>query len=88
MIGREKKGILFQGLTALLLLLISTQIQAQDLEPRRWSHLPAGLNVIGLATGWTDGDIFFDPVLLAEDVTFAVGRVWWTGCTLPRAAAA
>jgi hypothetical protein len=70
MIGREKKGILFQGLTALLLLLISTQIQAQDLEPRRWSHLPAGLNVIGLATGWTDGDIFFDPVLLAEDVTF------------------
>ena len=43
---------------------------AQDLEPRRWSHLPSGLNVFGLAGGWTDGEIFFDPVLLLEDVTF------------------
>ena len=43
-------------------------VEAQDLEPRRWSHLPTGLNVFGLATGATDGDIFFDPVLRAEDV--------------------
>jgi hypothetical protein len=45
-------------------------LMAQDLEPRRWSHLPSGLNVFGLAWGFTDGDIFFDPVLLAEDVRF------------------
>lgn len=45
---------------------------AQDLEPRRWSHLPTGLNVAGLGGGWTDGDIFFDPVLLIEDATFDV----------------
>jgi hypothetical protein len=44
--------------------------QAQDLEPRRWSHLPTGLNVLGVATGWTDGDIAFDPVLLIEEGTF------------------
>ena len=44
--------------------------QAQDLEPRRWSHLPVGLNVLGVATGWTDGDILFDPVLRIEDATF------------------
>ena len=45
---------------------------AQDLEPRRWSHLPMDLNVLGVATGWTDGDILFDPVLLIEDATFDV----------------
>lgn len=47
-------------------------VHAQDLEPRRWSHLPSGLNVLGAVTGYTDGEIFFDPVLLAEDVTFDV----------------
>lgn len=60
----------------LLLLLISPSSWAQDLEPRRWSHLPVGLNVFGLATGWIEGDIFLDPVLQAEDVTF---EMWATG---------
>lgn len=54
----------------LLLLFLSGISHAQDLEPRRWSHLPTGLNVIGVGTGWTDGDILFDPVLLIEDATF------------------
>ncbi len=52
---------------------------AQDLEPRRWSHLPTGLNVFGVGAASTNGDIFFDPVLLAEDVTFdlyGVGAVY------------
>ena len=45
---------------------------AQDLEPRRWSHLPTNLNILGVAAGWTEGDILFDPVLLIEDATFDV----------------
>ena len=44
--------------------------QAQDLEPRRWTHLPVGLNVAGFGGGWTEGEIFLDPVLLIEDATF------------------
>jgi hypothetical protein len=40
------------------------------MEPRRWSHLPTGLNVVGSALGATEGDIFFDPVLRIEDATF------------------
>ncbi len=40
---------------------------AQDVEPRRWTHLPVGLNVVGAAYVYTDGDIFFDPVLLVDD---------------------
>ena len=50
-------------------------LQAQDLEPRRWSHLPMGLQVFGVTTGWTDGEILFDPVLLIEDATFDVSVV-------------
>jgi len=36
---------------------------AQDLEPRRWTHLPVGMNVAGLTYVYTDGDLAFDPVL-------------------------
>lgn len=43
---------------------------AQDLEPRRWTHLPIGLSVVGAGLGVTDGDIFLDPVLRIEDATF------------------
>lgn len=41
---------------------------AQDLEPRRWSHLPVGVSVFGGAYSYTEADIAFDPVLLIEDV--------------------
>ena len=40
---------------------------AQDLEPRRWTPLPVGLNVVGFGYGYTEGDLLLDPVLLVED---------------------
>jgi hypothetical protein len=51
-------GLLFAGLGA-----------AQDIEPRRWTPLPAGMNVLGAGIVYTEGDIAFDPVLELEDVT-------------------
>ncbi|NIL93037.1 MAG: transporter [Woeseiaceae bacterium] len=45
----------------------SNQAFAQDLEPRRWTPLPPGLNVAGAGYAATRGDVFFDPVLLVED---------------------
>jgi len=48
---------------------------AQDLEPRRWSQIPTGVNFAGIGYGYIDGDIFFDPVLLVEDATFEMHRV-------------
>ncbi len=39
---------------------------AQDTEPRRWSHLPVGLNVAGAVYVYTEGDILVDPVLLID----------------------
>ncbi len=48
---------------------------AQDTEPRRWAHLPTGVNVAGMGYGYIDGDIFFDPLLLIEDATFEMHKV-------------
>lgn len=41
---------------------------AEDLEPRRWSHTPIGLNSLALGYSYTDADILFDPALQLEDV--------------------
>lgn len=42
---------------------------SQDVEPRRWTALPVGINVIGAGYAYSTGDIAFDPVLLVEDAT-------------------
>jgi hypothetical protein len=47
----------------------------QDLEPRRWTLLPAGTDVFGAGFIVTDGDLFFDPVLLVEDAEVDVDTV-------------
>ena len=40
--------------------------EAQDLQPRRWGHLPVGMNALGGAYTYTSADIAFDPVLRIE----------------------
>ena len=40
---------------------------AQELEPRRWSHLPTGANFAGAGYVYTEADISFDPILRIED---------------------
>ena len=56
---------------ALLLLawLVPVAAFAQDLEPRRWTHLPVGTNVAGASYLYTRGEVLLDPVLELEDVT-------------------
>lgn len=51
-------------------LLLSLPCFAQDIEPRRWSHLPIGANFIGGAYLFSDGEITFNPVLRIEDGQF------------------
>jgi hypothetical protein len=55
-------------LATMLLLYCGLIVDAQELEPRRWSHLPANINVVGVGYAFTRADILFDPVLEAEDV--------------------
>ncbi len=52
-----------------LLILAATTLTAQEVTPRRWSHLPANKNFGGGAIAYTTGDILFDPVLQVEDGT-------------------
>lgn len=46
----------------------ATVLTAQELEPRRWGHLPLGTNFAGLGYIRTGGDIALDPVLRLTDV--------------------
>ena len=55
---------------ATLLPLLALPCLAQDIEPRRWSHLPIGANFGGLGYGFSTGDITFNPVLRIEDGQF------------------
>jgi hypothetical protein len=41
---------------------------SQDLEPRRWNHVPKNTNFFGAAYGYTKADIGVDPTLRLEDV--------------------
>ncbi len=68
-------------LCALLLLLASQAAFGQDTEPRRWTHLPTGLNIVGAGLGGTTGDIFLDPVLEIEDAEF---EAWTLGLSYVR----
>jgi hypothetical protein len=57
-------------LLVLLLLLVSSAVaSAQELEPRRWNHLPTGINFHGAGYAYTEGDLSFDPVLRIENAT-------------------
>lgn len=68
---KQRKKRFGESLALLALLsCFAADAGAQDLEPRRWSHLPTGMNIAGVATAWTEGDIFVDPVLRLEDATF------------------
>ena len=60
------KALLPAGLAVLL----AQPCLAQDIEPRRWSHLPIGANFGGLGYGLSTGDITFNPVLRIEDGQF------------------
>ncbi len=55
------------GITSVLL---ASPCFAQDIEPRRWSHLPIGANFIGSAYAYSTGEITFNPVLRIEDGQF------------------
>ena len=48
---------------------------AQELEPRRWAHVPVNTNFFSAAYVRTDGDVLFDPVLRIEDATVAINSV-------------
>lgn len=56
-------------------LLMTGRGLCQDMEPRRWTPLPLGTHILGVGYSNSFGEIFFDPLLQAEDVTVNVNTV-------------
>jgi len=54
----------FKVLAVVILLavfILPEQANAQDLEPRRWGHLPTGINMVGVGYAYTDAFVYFSP---------------------------
>jgi hypothetical protein len=57
----------------LLLILVLTgcvlpePVCAQDLEPRRWNHIPTDQYILGLGYAYTEADVYFNPALKITD---------------------
>ncbi|MGJ8672662.1 transporter [Rubritalea sp.] len=62
-------------LCALLFFLSLCSGLAQELTPRRWSHLPVDTNITGIGYAHTKADIFLDPVLQVEDLELELQTV-------------
>jgi hypothetical protein len=60
---------------ALAILLLPRFGQAQDIDPRRWSHLPIGANFAGVAYAYTTGNISLDPELRIQNGQFDVQTI-------------
>ena len=58
-----------------MIFLFGTGAIAQDIEPRRWATLPLKTNFIGVGYGYTNGKIFFDPVLDVENASVDVNNI-------------
>lgn len=59
--------MLVTSVRATALLCICAHSLAQDLEPRRWTHLPVDTNFLGVGYLYSEGELHFDPVLRIED---------------------
>ena len=80
-----KSGLLMNGsagtITSFIVILLffslglSGQANAQDLEPRRWSHLPAGQNIVGVGYVYTEANVFFSPVLKITNGTSRINSL-------------
>ncbi len=54
------------------------RVCAQDLEPRRWSHLPVGQNIVGVGYVYTEANVFFNPVWKLTDATSQINSLGFT----------
>jgi hypothetical protein len=59
-----------------LLAVVSAPGLTQELEPRRWTHLPIDRNFLASGYAHTDGEVALDPVLQIEDAKVAMDT--WT----------
>jgi len=51
-----------------LFFMVASPCLAEELEPRRWAHIPIDTDFFGSGYAYTEADIGFDPVLKIENV--------------------
>jgi hypothetical protein len=56
------------SLSFVMVVMCWTVLIAQEISPRRWTHLPVNATFVAPGMAFSEGDVFFDPVLRAEDV--------------------
>jgi hypothetical protein len=56
------------AISVVLTFLFASPCLSEELEPRRWSHLPIDTNYFGAGYAYTEADIGLDPVLKLENV--------------------
>jgi hypothetical protein len=66
-INRFGKLAISRYLVFLLIIFFTSPSFAEELDPRRWAHLPIDTNFSGAGYAYTKADISFDPVLKIED---------------------
>lgn len=62
-------------IACLLLCAGASALLAQELEPRRWTHLPVGTNAAGVGYVFSDGELKLDPALQIQDAEFQMHTV-------------
>jgi hypothetical protein len=60
---------------SLTVLALPGQAEAQDLEPRRWSHLPTGMSIVGVGYGYTDAFVYFSPFWKIRDTRARINSI-------------
>jgi hypothetical protein len=68
----------FRILAVVLLLdafVLPMQVKAQDLEPRRWSHLPSDMTVVGVGYAYTDSFVYFSPFWKITDASAEINSI-------------
>ncbi len=63
LLARQTRTLSSAALIALAWLVTASAAQAQDIEPRKWSNAPVGVNFLILGYAYTQGGIAFDPSL-------------------------
>ena len=57
------------------LLTVALLCAGQELEPRRWTHLPVGTNIAGAGYLYTDADLDFEPALRIDDTELVLHTI-------------
>ena len=63
---------LFQQFTAILLFVGVSAVSAQELEPRKYTNLPVGVNFVGAGYAYTAGGILFDPTIPLDNANIKI----------------